>query len=62
MIDFPRTREQRAADFEFIQVKLASPEEIRSGRSARSSSPRRSTTAPSSPSATDSSASASSVR
>ncbi|HSH75663.1 MAG TPA: DNA-directed RNA polymerase subunit beta', partial [Longimicrobiales bacterium] len=30
MIDFPRTREQRAADFEFIQVKLASPEEIRS--------------------------------
>jgi len=30
MIDFPRTREQRGADFEFIQVKLASPEEIRS--------------------------------
>jgi DNA-directed RNA polymerase subunit beta' len=30
MIDFPRTREQRAADFEFIQVRLASPEEIRS--------------------------------
>jgi DNA-directed RNA polymerase subunit beta' len=30
MIDFPRTREQRTADFEFIQVKLASPEEIRS--------------------------------
>ncbi|MGE0161437.1 MAG: DNA-directed RNA polymerase subunit beta', partial [Gemmatimonadales bacterium] len=30
MIDFPRTREQRAADFEYIQVKLASPEEIRS--------------------------------
>jgi DNA-directed RNA polymerase subunit beta' len=30
MIDFPRTREQRASDFEFIQVRLASPEEIRS--------------------------------
>jgi DNA-directed RNA polymerase subunit beta' len=30
MIDFPRTREQRGSDFEFIQVKLASPEEIRS--------------------------------
>ena len=30
MIDFPRTRDQRAADFEFIQVRLASPEEIRS--------------------------------
>ena len=30
MIDFPRTRDQRTADFEFIQVKLASPEEIRS--------------------------------
>jgi DNA-directed RNA polymerase subunit beta' len=30
MIDFPRTRDQRAADFEYIQVKLASPEEIRS--------------------------------
>jgi DNA-directed RNA polymerase subunit beta' len=30
MIDFPRTREQRAADFEYIQVRLASPEEIRS--------------------------------
>jgi DNA-directed RNA polymerase subunit beta' len=29
MIDFPRTREQRGADFDFIQVKLASPEEIR---------------------------------
>jgi DNA-directed RNA polymerase subunit beta' len=29
MIDFPRTRETRAADFNFIQVKLASPEEIR---------------------------------
>ena len=29
MIDFPRTREQRSADFDFIQVKLASPEEIR---------------------------------
>jgi DNA-directed RNA polymerase subunit beta' len=30
MIDFPRTRDERTADFEFIQVKLASPEEIRS--------------------------------
>ena len=30
MIDFPRTRETRATDFNFIQVKLASPEEIRS--------------------------------
>jgi DNA-directed RNA polymerase subunit beta' len=29
MIDFPRTREQSGSDFEFIQVKLASPEEIR---------------------------------
>ena len=29
MIDFPRTREQRSADFDFMQVKLASPEEIR---------------------------------
>ena len=29
MIDFPRTREQRRADFDFIQVKIASPEEIR---------------------------------
>ena len=30
MIDFPRTRDQRTADFEFIQVRLASPDEIRS--------------------------------
>jgi DNA-directed RNA polymerase subunit beta' len=29
MIDFPRTRETRATDFNYIQVKLASPEEIR---------------------------------
>jgi DNA-directed RNA polymerase subunit beta' len=29
MIDFPRMRETRATDFNFIQVKLASPEEIR---------------------------------
>ncbi len=29
MIDFPRNRDQRGADFDFIQVKLASPEEIR---------------------------------
>ena len=30
MIDFPRTRDERGSDFEFIQVKIASPEEIRS--------------------------------
>jgi DNA-directed RNA polymerase subunit beta' len=30
MIDFPRNRETRAADFNFIQVKIASPDEIRS--------------------------------
>ena len=30
MIDFPRARETRATDFNFIQVKLASPDEIRS--------------------------------
>ncbi|MDQ3605702.1 MAG: DNA-directed RNA polymerase subunit beta', partial [Gemmatimonadota bacterium] len=30
MIDFPRTRETRATDFNFIQVKIASPDEIRS--------------------------------
>jgi DNA-directed RNA polymerase subunit beta' len=30
MIDFPRSRETRATDFNYIQVKLASPEEIRS--------------------------------
>ena len=29
MIDFPRTRETRATDFNYIQVKIASPEEIR---------------------------------
>ena len=29
MIDFPRAREQRASDFDFIQVKIASSEEIR---------------------------------
>ena len=29
MIDFPRARETRATDFNFIQVKLASPDEIR---------------------------------
>ena len=29
MIDFPRAREQRSADFDFIQLKIASPEEIR---------------------------------
>ncbi|MBV9773728.1 MAG: DNA-directed RNA polymerase subunit beta', partial [Gemmatimonadetes bacterium] len=29
MIDFPRTRETRSQDFNYIQVKLASPEEIR---------------------------------
>ena len=30
MIDFPRARETRSADFDFIQLKIASPEEIRS--------------------------------
>ena len=30
MIDFPRAREQRSADFDFIQIKLASADEIRS--------------------------------
>jgi len=30
MIDFPRSRDTRASDFDFIQVKIASPEEIRS--------------------------------
>src|SRR5690625_3361253 len=29
MIDFARSREQRASDFDFIQIKIASPEEIR---------------------------------
>jgi DNA-directed RNA polymerase subunit beta' len=29
MIDFPRTRDQRGSDFEFIRIRLASPEEIR---------------------------------
>ncbi|HEU4558027.1 MAG TPA: DNA-directed RNA polymerase subunit beta', partial [Longimicrobium sp.] len=29
MIDFPRARETRSQDFNYIQVKLASPEEIR---------------------------------
>jgi DNA-directed RNA polymerase subunit beta' len=30
MIDFPRSKDQRAADFDFIQIRIASPEEIRS--------------------------------
>jgi len=30
MIDFPRTREPRSSDFDFIQLKIASPEQIRS--------------------------------
>jgi DNA-directed RNA polymerase subunit beta' len=29
MIDFPRTRETRASDFDFIQIRIASPDEIR---------------------------------
>ena len=29
MIDFPRVRETRSQDFNYIQVKIASPEEIR---------------------------------
>ena len=30
MIDFPRSRDSRGSDFDFIQIKIASPEEIRS--------------------------------
>src|SRR5690606_4424540 len=30
MIDFPRTREPRSSDFDYIQLRIASPEEIRS--------------------------------
>jgi DNA-directed RNA polymerase subunit beta' len=30
MIDFPRSRETRGADFDFIQIRIASPDEIRS--------------------------------
>ncbi len=30
MIDFPRSRDPRSSDFDFIQIKIASPEEIRS--------------------------------
>jgi DNA-directed RNA polymerase subunit beta' len=30
MIDFPRSRDQTAADFDFIKIKIASPEQIRS--------------------------------
>jgi len=30
MIDFPRTREPRSSDFDYIQIRIASPEEIRS--------------------------------
>ena len=29
MIDFPRAKEKRSADFDFIQIKIASPEDIR---------------------------------
>ena len=29
MIDFPRSRDSRGSDFDFIQIKIASPEEIR---------------------------------
>jgi DNA-directed RNA polymerase subunit beta' len=29
MIDFPRTRETRGSDFDFIQIRIASPDEIR---------------------------------
>jgi DNA-directed RNA polymerase subunit beta' len=29
MIDFPRTREPRSSDFDYIQLRIASPEEIR---------------------------------
>ena len=30
MIDFPRSRDSRGSDFDFIRIKIASPEEIRS--------------------------------
>ena len=30
MIDFPRSRDARGSDFDFIQIKIASPEEMRS--------------------------------
>jgi len=30
MIDFPRSRDSRGSDFDYIQIKIASPEEIRS--------------------------------
>ncbi|HUP47652.1 MAG TPA: DNA-directed RNA polymerase subunit beta' [Thermoanaerobaculia bacterium] len=30
MIDFPRSRDPRSSDFDFIQIRIASPEEIRS--------------------------------
>ncbi len=30
MIDFPRSRDARGSDFDFIRIKIASPEEIRS--------------------------------
>ncbi|MEX0935839.1 MAG: DNA-directed RNA polymerase subunit beta', partial [Gemmatimonadota bacterium] len=30
MIDFPRSRDSRGSNFDFIQIKIASPEEIRS--------------------------------
>jgi DNA-directed RNA polymerase subunit beta' len=30
MIDFPRSRESRGSDFDFIQLRIASPEEVRS--------------------------------
>ena len=29
MIDFPRTRENRSSDFDFIRIRIASPEDIR---------------------------------
>ncbi len=29
MIDFPRAKEKRSADFDYIQIKIASPEDIR---------------------------------
>ena len=32
MIDFRNAREQRASAFDFIQVRIASPEEIRGPR------------------------------
>jgi len=38
MIDFRSVREQRASSFDFIQVRIASPEEIRGPKDPRNAS------------------------